>query len=136
MTFEELKIYLAIFGSLFSILVALHSLNKSRRDKIKAIEQAAVKEAAQETRVTNLETSVSTLKTEIHTVKSGLEGGIGKVQDSLQGVVDGVNALQTKVAILIDRDEREERVNLAAQTAAQQFAATRPASTRSPKPRP
>ena len=130
---EEIKVWLAIGGSIVSILVALTSLHKSRKDKVKTIEHAAVKEAAQETRITTLETSVTTLKSDINSVKSGLEMGIGKVQDSLQGVVDGVNALQTKVAILIDRDEREERANLAAQQAAAQFAATRP--TRTTKPR-
>jgi hypothetical protein len=54
------------------------------------------------------------LGAEIQGVKTGLEAGIGKVQDSLANLTHVLGEVKTKVEIRFDRDEREERAAAAA----------------------
>jgi len=105
---EDLKTGLAIGGAALSILVSMVTLFKARRDRAKAGEAEAVKEALRDKKVTELETSVTALRAELDGVKSGFEAGIVRVQDSLHGVVEMLTKLQITVAILVDRDDREQ----------------------------
>lgn len=95
----DLPALFAIAASVVAIGVNVWTFLRSRT-------AMAVQAALNEKRVADLEKELETHKAELNGVKVGLEAGIGRVQDSLHGVVDLLNKLQTTVAVLVDRDER------------------------------
>lgn len=105
----ELRDIIAIIAGVGSIAVSFWTLFRART-------ALAVEKALSERRISELEGSVDTLKAELSGVKAGLDAGIGRVQDSLQGVADMLRKLETTVAILVDRDEREPRASRSGRT--------------------
>lgn len=98
----DLRDFITIIAGAGSIAVSFWTLFRART-------ALAVEKALSERRISELEGSIDTLKAELSGVKAGLDAGIGRVQDSLQGVADMLRKLETTVAILVDRDERSAR---------------------------
>ena len=109
----EVTTILAIAAPVIAIAVNVWTFFKSRT-------AIAVQAALTDKRVADLEKDLADHKGELNGIKAGLETGIGRVQDSLHGVSEQLNKLQTTVAILVDRDERRN--------------ARSPSSTRTRKP--
>jgi hypothetical protein len=91
--------YIGLVAGVCSIAISVISFLRART-------AVAVQAALMAQRVQDLERDLETHRAELNGVKIGLEAGIGRVQDSLQGVVDLLNRLETTVAVLVDRDER------------------------------
>lgn len=85
----------------FSIFMGLFATSRAKSSATTAI---AVEGALTKARIDSLEKRVIELEGDLAGVKSGLELGIGRLQESVTDV-----KLETTVAVLVDRDERPAR---------------------------
>lgn len=90
----------------FSIFMGLFATSRAKSSATTAI---AVEGALTKARMDSLEKRVIELEGDLDGVKSGLELGIGRLQESVTDVGKTLQKLETTVAVLVDRDERPAR---------------------------
>lgn len=93
-------------SALFSIFMGLFATSRAKSTATTAI---AVEGALTKVRIDSLEKRIIELEGDLAGVKSGLELGIGRLQESVTDVGKTLQKLETTVAVLVDRDERPAR---------------------------
>lgn len=102
----EIRDLIAGASAAFSIFMGLFATSRAKATATTAI---AVEGALTKVRIDSLEKHIVELEGDLAGVKTGLELGIGRLQDSVTKVGETLQQLQTTVAVLVDRDERPPR---------------------------
>jgi hypothetical protein len=102
----EIRDLIAGASAAFSIFMGLFATSRAKSTATTAV---AVEKALTAARMDALEKRIVELEGDLAGVKTGLELGIGRLQDSVIDVARTLQELKTDVAVLADRDERPIR---------------------------